>query len=53
MIPDKMMLMEVALTVEAAPDMSFTMTMRPAVGSRSGVFFFMYETAVEKKLEKP
>ena len=39
MIP---MLMEV--TAEAAADVSLTMTMRPAVGGRIGVFFLMYET---------
>lgn len=42
MIPVTIMLMEV--TAEAAADVSLTMTMRPAVGGRIGVFFLMYET---------
>ena len=49
MIPDKMMLMDAALTAAAlAADMSSRMTMRPAVGGRIGVFFLMYETRIQK-----
>ena len=47
MIPDTRMLMERAVMAEAAAVMSLTMTMRPAVGGRIGVFFLMYETRIQ------